>query len=303
MRSLQKQKGSLLLEFFIVITLIGIFAPMLMPNWTEIAATRLSDATVEDSLTIWDASRNYYARNAAWPDEANNCADAISVLDADGFIGGVTGTNNWGEAITTTCVPGDAAMIITQGTNPEWQSYIVNALPASEAGAGSDVETLIPAPGTAAQTQSQLSRIAVAGRPELNQMETDLDMNGNDIDGANQITSENVIVNEDLTHATTGISFSEMGRWKLYNYSSAFSGSNFVPAPSCPATNPTPNWLATPKQICTNPSGTLPMESWWFEATSVAGGWRIRPAIFANNNVYRPTAPACSQFYVHTYCE
>lgn len=188
-------------------------------------------------------------------------------------------------------------MEIDQPVTLDWRSYVLGQLPASQDVGADRVSTIIPAPGTSAQTQSQLSRIAVSGRPELNQMETDIDMNGNDINNA-----ANIEVTEDLTHSTTGVKLSELGPWRQYNYTSAWS-SGSIPYPSCPPAT-TPDLNVMPVRICTSSSGALPIEQWDFLIQNNPGPetWNVRPRIFAQDNFYEPTSSICSTFKVQTYC-
>lgn len=297
----QKATGFALMELLIVVSLLAIFLPKFVPNYPDIVGTRISDTSVEETLTIWDASRNYYARNAEWPDESNNCSDALSVLESGNFISNVGPNNRWKNPITTSCSPGNSVIRITQETATDWVSYIQGALPATQITAGATIETTVPAPGTSAQTYSQLSRIEVGGIPELNQMETDLDMNGFDVDNVSELSAEKVTVNDELRHSVTGVRFAELGPWKSYNYSTAY-GSGSVPKPSCPA-GMTPGYNALPVALCTRYNATRPIERWTFESANYSNRWRIRPVIFANNAYYRPTSSTCSSFKVQTFCQ
>lgn len=296
------QKGLVLLEIVIGILILGIVLPLLVPNWSEIVGRNISERTIEETLTIWDASRNYYARNSEWPDEANGCADAIAVLEAGGFIGNVGPNNAWDGPISTICVPNTSIFEIEQPVLADWETFILGQLPASQSLAAGEIETIVPAPGTSAQTYSQLSRIAVAGSPELNRMETDLDMDGHDINNLATIEADTVIVNEELTHSVTGDRMSNFSTWDQYTYSTAYAGTNRVPFPSCPS-GMTRDLNVMPVAVCTDPSGTLPIERLSFEITTTATGWQVRPEVFAQNTTYRPTSNACSTFKVQTFCE
>lgn len=294
------QRGILLLEIVIGLLVLSILLPQLVPNWPEIVGRNISERAIEETLTIWDASRNYYARNSEWPDESNNCADALTVLEAGDFIGNVGPNNAWDGAIATSCVPDTAILTISQPVIDDWQGYIAGQLTATKAVGTTTIETVVPAPGTSAQTQTQLSRIAVPGAPELNRMETDLDMDSNAINNASEITADKVTVNDELTHATTGDRMANFGTWDRYNNSSAWTNGQ-VPYESCPA-GTSPRFNAIPENICTDPAGTLPIERWDFDVIDTGTGWRIRPVIFAQNAFYRPTANVCSTFKVQTYC-
>lgn len=292
--SLQYQKGLVLLEIIIGLLILALVLPLLVPNWKEIVGRNVSERTVEETLTIWDAARNYYARNQEWPDESNGCADAITVMEAANAIGNVGPNNAWGNAITTSCIAGTSIMDVDQDVSTDWRGYILGQLPNSAGVGAASVNTVIAAPGTSAQTFTQLSRIAVAGSPELNRMETDLDMNGNDIDNAGVITADEV------TLATTGVELSSLGSWKLYNWDTAYN-SGTVPYPVCPA-GKTPDVNVIPVRICTSASGTLPIERVDFEITDTGTAFRIRPEVFAQDNFYNPTSPECSTFKVQPIC-
>lgn len=289
-----RQKGLLLLEIVIGLLMLAIILPLLIPNWPEIVGRNVSERTVEETLAIWDASRNYYARNQEWPDEANGCVDAIAVMEAGTYIANIGPNNAWNGAIATSCVPGTSVMEIDQPVTADWQGYILGQLPASSAVAPASINTVIPAPGTSAQTYTQLSRVAVAGSPELNRVETDLDMNGNDIDNAGVVTAEEV------TLSSTGVEMSSLGSWEIYNWDTAYN-SGSVPYPTCPA-GKTPDVNVLPVRICTAATGTLPIERIDFEITDTGSSFRIRPEVFSQNNFYNPTSPECSTFKVQPIC-
>lgn len=283
------QRGLLLLEIVIGLLILAIILPLLVPNWGEIVGRNVSERTIEETLTMWDASRNYYARNSEWPDESNNCADALTVLEAGDFIGNVGPDNAWDGAIVTSCTPNTAVMEITQTVVAEWRSYILGQLPASSEVGAAGVATVIPAPGTSAQTFTHLSRTAVAGRPELNRMETNIDMDGNNIDGAGTVTAEEV------TLSTTGVELSSLGSWEQ-----GTPGTNFS-KPTCPG-GKTSDLNIIPVRICTNPSSTLPIERLDFQITDFGTYWRVQPQVFAQDNFYYPSSSACATFKVQGFC-
>lgn len=217
------QQGLVLLEIVIGLLILGIILPLLVPNWPEIVGRNISDRTIAETNTIWDAARNFYAINGEFPDQANNCADSLTVLEAGGFIGNVGPNNAWGNAISTTCAPGDPAMSVEQAIPEDWQGYVLGQLAASADINVTDISTVIAAPGTSAQTFTQLSRVAVAGRPELNRMETDLDMDGNSITNLQDLTATGTITADDVELSSTGTKLSEIGRWDIY------TGGDFIP--------------------------------------------------------------------------
>lgn len=291
----KSQEGLVLLEIVIGLLILAIILPLLVPNWPEIVGRNISDRTIAETNTIWDAARNFYATNGEFPDQVNSCANSLNVLDAGGFIGNVGPSNAWGNAITTSCAPGAPAMSIEQAIPADWQSYVLGQLAASADVNATDISTVVAAPGTSAQTFTQLSRVAVAGRPELNRMETDLNMNGNDIDNVQDLTANGTITADDVELSSTGTKLSELGRWTVY------TGNDFIPKPSCPAGS-SPDLNILPVRVCTNPFSTLPIERLDFSISNFSTGWRVVPEIFAQDSFYRPTADSCSTFKVQTIC-
>lgn len=290
------QQGLVLLEIVIGLLILAIILPLLVPNWPEIVGRNISDRTIAETNTIWDAARTFYATNGEFPDQANNCADSLTVLEAGGFIGNVGPNNAWGNAITTTCAPGDPAMSVEQAIPADWQSYVLGQLAASADINVTDISTVIAAPGTSAQAFTQLSRVAVAGRPELNRMETDLDMNGNDINNLQDLTANGTITADDVELSSTGTKLSELGRWDVY------TGGDPITKPSCPAGG-TPDLNIIPVRVCTDPGSTLPIERLDFQVTDTGGGtWTVVPEIFAQDSFYYPTNDACSTFKVQPIC-
>lgn len=292
----RSQQGLVLLEIIIGLLILAILLPLLVPNWPEIVGRNISDRTIGDTNTIWDASRNYYAENGEFPDQTNNCAASLNVLVAGGFLGNIGPNNAWGNPITTSCAPGDPAMSIEQAIPSDWQSYVLGQLSASANINATDINTVIAAPGTSAQTYTQLSRVAVAGRPELNRMETDIDMGGNDINNAQDITATGNIVADDVQLSSTGVRLSNLGRWTTY------TGFDVIPKPSCPA-GLTPDLNILPYKVCTNPSATLPIEGFDWLINNYSTYWRVRPKVFAQDRYYYPTQDECSTFKVQTFCQ
>lgn len=182
------QKGFAILELMVatlIATSIGI--GLLRQEITQFEED-ISQLVAAEILTLHDAARNFYSDTGVWPDQANNCADALNVLRAGGYIIGFN-ENRWGTGFITTC-PGAPALnfLVSAAAPVDRYAAATAARVLSPQLAGNVVTSSIPIPGAEPALGNFLSRVAVPGAPEVNRMETNIDMDGNDINNVGTIT-------------------------------------------------------------------------------------------------------------------
>ncbi len=201
---LSRQSGFTLLEVMIAVVVATLIAAAMLPNYPEMVNQKRADITVARMLVLSEAAQAFItdASPPAWPDQANNCADALNVLDAGGYIAGMGPVSPWQTNYAFTC-PGGAAgafNIAVGSVLEDWAQYMSNSLPAStmSASAGAPptrtVTGSFPRPATlsgagAPNLNDVLWRTDQSGgtNPERNRMDTAIDMNNQNINNTNEI--------------------------------------------------------------------------------------------------------------------
>lgn len=158
-----------------------------------------------EMLTIQDAASQYYRDNDEWPDQVNGCVGALALLLAEGRLVGFA-TSRWGTPFVTDCVGGPPPRLFrvsAQGINEQYARTAAANVISPEL-AGATLTSSIPIPGAGPVLNNYLSRVLIPGEPEANQMETNIDMNGNGLnnvasiqsDGVNPILIDNIDVDQ-----------------------------------------------------------------------------------------------------------
>ncbi|EKF9500567.1 shufflon system plasmid conjugative transfer pilus tip adhesin PilV [Vibrio cholerae] len=126
---------------------------------------------------------SFMANNAnAWP-------ASTDALLATGFTSNITSA--WGTKVLGAVTGGGNSFTLNlEAPVPEVATGIGGRLGAAVS--GNVVSLTVPIPATASIMDNGLMRYAVAGRPELNQMQTDIDMNGFNLLNVNAINVQTV---------------------------------------------------------------------------------------------------------------
>ncbi|MEH6454809.1 MAG: hypothetical protein V7749_00675 [Cocleimonas sp.] len=177
-----------------VIGLLGVNASALASPESS-ASARESEQTafeqrylvIDNGVSIIDSVRSAilssYIKNNSWPTNT-------SVLVGGGYLSSIR--SSWGQnVIGTASGGGNSYTISLNAPSPE----IAQAIAAKIAGvaAGSSVQFTIPIPAMASINRNNLSRVVVAGEPDLNKMFTDIDMNSFSLGNVNEIDA--VVIN------------------------------------------------------------------------------------------------------------
>lgn len=309
-----QQSGFTLVEMMIVLMIIAMVAPLLYDNYPEKLGTRWSNQTVEQTMTIWDAARNYHVDNDKWPDEANNCANAIGVLTAGNYLGGVSATNAWNGAVTTTCTAGSPTMNINNTVSDNWVDYVVNNIAATQKTSSTTTRTFVPSPGTSVAFANVLSRKAIPGQPDRTKMETTLNMGNNDITNAKNITSSGVITaSSTATGAESVFSHrvkanevydSKAGRYMAEMPIFRQVGNNTsIPWPSCP-TGMVGKGVAFPIAPCTAELAAEPIDRFNIATSSNSTSKTVQftLSVHSNNKWFTPN-DSCGNMFAAVYCQ
>lgn len=189
----KQQSGFTLLQVLLGVALSATLLSASLNSTIEGAEEKLADAAVLQLFTVGDTAQLYRRREGQFPDAANNCANAIQTMIDDGYLAGFPQRGGvfvsaWRSPITTTCV-GERFDATNDARELRWAQYMARQLGAA-AIAGNTITTSFSGLGLSGAPDGRfLFRVAVPGEPERNQMETDLDMNGNEIIGVGDFTA------------------------------------------------------------------------------------------------------------------
>lgn len=187
------QRGFGLLELTITVSIATAVALGLVQREIAQIENEITQQVASEVLAIHDAARVFHGRNDEWPDEVNDCADAIPTLEAGGFLTNYE-TSAWGPDFTTSCAGGPPRLTFTVTAEAPAERFARSAasrLIGSEVdAANATVSSTVPIPGAGPVADVFLHRRAVPGRPELNQMQTAIDMNNNDINNISQLDAD-----------------------------------------------------------------------------------------------------------------
>lgn len=107
------------------------------------------------------------------------------------LLAGIGTVNKYNAPITTSCTA--TTFSVDQNIVKDWDSVVANGLPATQVinAAAYTIRSTAGLPGAEPGLNDKLSRTAQAN-PELNTMRTDLRMGGNNINGANNLSSVSI---------------------------------------------------------------------------------------------------------------
>lgn len=188
------QAGFTLIEIEIAIAISTLLLVALLPSQIVQAKDTVADVTGSQIFALSQASEAYLTAQGTWPTQTANCANFanfITALQGNGstipnYIGNFPSTPAAGGAFTISCTP-QLLTISVDFQDANLAQYEASKLPVASV-SGTVLTTsytalLVPL------LENVLYRVVVPGHPELNQMETAIDMNSNNINNGGQITS------------------------------------------------------------------------------------------------------------------
>lgn len=173
-----RSRGFTLIEMMIALTVAMTVAVIYMSNIEDTIGERRSEITVRETLDLMQGVQRWFAQNDALPGGAG-CGTAVDVLTASaGYVAIADGTNAFGNAVTTSCTA--TRFNIAQDVDPAWASYVAGFLPGAIV-SGSTVTVGFAVGQAPAIVGDRLHRVAVPGRPELNELQQGADLNNHSI--------------------------------------------------------------------------------------------------------------------------
>lgn len=199
-------RGFTLLELTVVLTVLSILTTASIPNIVEKYNENRARITLNEIQSINQAARLWAYRNAwKWPDGKNQCKGAFATLTNDQYIQGFDEVSPWNTKYETYCDPATATtpsplFVVTTKLDPKWSGYIVNNLPTTETLENVKDTTLAYTTfsGAVPALKTVLHRNKIEGHPYLNQMNTTMDLNNNDILYAKDIEAIDVNASKEV---------------------------------------------------------------------------------------------------------
>lgn len=191
MKSLKRrQRGLTMFELALTIAIASAILIAAIPLQIEKLEKTQVEVAATQMFTVGDVAQQFRSDTGTWPGEADpapcNINAAMTALTAGGYLVTPLNRTAWGSAIATTCNP-MRFDVSTVGPNAQRVQEAAALLHTAQV-AGTTLTSVFPA-GAPPAFNDVLYRVVVPGRPELNQMQTDLDMNSNDITNAASLTA------------------------------------------------------------------------------------------------------------------
>lgn len=192
-----KYSGFTLIEIAMVLIIIGSLAVISSKFFFRNFDAQTIDQTFDEIALIHRAALTYYAKNKQWPDQENDCVDAVSVI---GSIRGVVidsgkAVSPWFDDVgrityETECAntPNPASMSVSLELSDQDKRYLERMLikiPLSSKRGDATVVVALPAPSSIAALENYLKKIEVTkigGKTNLNTIEAGFNINGKLVD-------------------------------------------------------------------------------------------------------------------------
>lgn len=209
------QKGITMFEVTAAVTAGTLLLVAALPGQIERLEQRQLQVAAQQIYTLGDVAVLYRNNRNRWPGElgtpACNIDDVLDELIAEGLLVTRLDQTAWGEPLVTSCTPVrfDVVTDAPAQRRAEEAAEILHTSVVEGAGALPgyvQLRTIFPAGGVPAFEQL-LHRVEVPGRPELNQMQTAINMAGNNINAIG--TASGVNANFENITGQTG-SFDEL---------------------------------------------------------------------------------------------
>lgn len=193
MKSQRRQRGFTLLELAVGMAVAGLILIPMTNYFVQQVNQRMVSQAASDTLSIGEAAQNYQADNGSFPDQAHNCAAALSVLASNGYLGNGTNSTAWAGTYGFACPTTGSGTVfnitIATPTQNDAQSLLRQVVRGSIPGGTNNVVSSFPVASNAPALAQLLHRYSTPGHPEYNQMEVPIDMNANAINNGGQVTS------------------------------------------------------------------------------------------------------------------
>ena len=200
-----RQGGFTLLEVMIAVAIMASMAAAMTPVWINEYNEGRAKITIEETQSILDAARKFRVQNGTWPGGAT-CLSAVTALKGTTppLLAGVTNINKFNQTLSTSCTA--TTFSIDQTVAADYDGVVANGLANTVvlSSPANSVRTTIGTPGSEPALDSKLSRIAETNA-QLNRMETNLLLGGNNITEVGHIDASSLNVSGSTTTGTLGV--------------------------------------------------------------------------------------------------
>lgn len=196
----KEQAGFTLVSVMVAIGIMLSVSAALTPMYVEQVRKSKTVVTKGEVEAIGSAAQKYAADTGDWPDSANACNGALATLKAAGYLPAMDDKSPWYDAASNpggqyTFSCNSSRFDIDVTTDADWAAYLENRL-AVTTRAGSTTTTSYPLAASVPALAGMLHRTYDPAHPEYNRMETNIDMNGNDLNNTNSVRANNVYAND-----------------------------------------------------------------------------------------------------------
>lgn len=197
--SMKKQRGSasnMMLGLVAATTITGGMVVQQNTWQTKDPAKRAESAEI-DVKQLTSAANRFFLENRTFPTTVNQ-------LVAAGFYTGSVQSPYGTPYVITTLPSGNITVTFDAQSNRD-RSFVLSKIRGTQELANG-IRLEVAKPAREAVQSNLLHRVAIAGRPELNRMETDINMDNNSINNVNAITAQTATVTNltaTNTNATT----------------------------------------------------------------------------------------------------
>ena len=195
MEKINNETGFTLIELMIGMLIASLLiGPYVYQKQVEFKES-LDAITLSEIQDIGTSAQNYAAeQNLSWPDEENQCSSAISLMRNEGYLSGLSDNSVFDTAYKTSCTPSPGSRFSVEvDTKTSAQAEILASYLASSVVTGQTVRYSIPLPSSIPALEHLLPRDG--SRP----MTGDLDLDENNIENVNQISTETDLLNSVVT--------------------------------------------------------------------------------------------------------
>lgn len=202
MRNTKKSSsGFTLIELSIVILLMGIMSAVTAPHIMDAVNERRTEVAISETKMLLDAARTYRMAQGAWPGQAANCTNAMTVMKGGAsphLAAHFPTQNKFNNDFITSCT--GTTFTVQQVAVEGWVHNVANGVEGTVVAdpAAFVLRSTIGIPGSEPALDAKLSRLAT-GNPALNRMETNLSLGGHSINDVSVLNAQTANVTGTLS--------------------------------------------------------------------------------------------------------
>lgn len=189
--------GFSLLEVQIAIAIAALISVAAIPSQIRSVQGQIQDLVARQMFTVGEAAQAFRQQQGSWPgDDAlavTPCADALnnsnpeSILFLTDYYVGNINTGFGGATLAVRCPTPNRFEVSVNAPTAAQAQLLASKLHTATI-AGTVVTSTFPLPSAVPALNGVLHRVVIPGRPELNRMEANIDVNGNQLNNTARIS-------------------------------------------------------------------------------------------------------------------